>query len=823
LPEVFFGFLGKKRCMDHRSFHIPDIFSSGGETPHSSDVLAIPNESISPRSSKTYNVLNIYNPANQTKKELINNFVVRIKEYDEIFKSIENDKMQSPTKHFIIQGPRGSGKTTLLLRLFYEVKDSPELKNWLLPIRFDEEQYNVRTLYKLWENIALYLEDELEEGFSGLYDEMQKFIEEREYEKICYEILQKSLKKQKKKLVLFVDNFGDMLVKFQKREHQRLQDLLTFDNDLRIVGGSSIVLDYKKEYVQPIYELFKIVQLEGLNPRETTDLLIRLGKYYDTLSIRDIMDNDPGRIESLRRLTSGVPRTIVLLFEIFVDNESGDSFRDLETILDRVTPLYKHRMDDLSPQQQEIVHAIAMNWDAVGVREIARITRMESKAVSAQLKQLEYNRIVIKIKTNIKNHFYQINERFFNIWYLMRYGRKRDRNKVLWLVRFLENWCNKEELIDRAERHVQALRKGSMYEKHALFMTEALSRTGLPEDLQYEMIQETRRLLSVKNSDLLEELSKSDKELYNSFAHFYTDKDYSNALKNLLEIRNKTGFVLGMTGFLYEVHLKDFHKAEQHYIEAINKDYTGMISNLASLYEIEFQDMKKAEKYYLLAFKTGNTNAIYRLALLYQIKFQNNKKAIQYYQMAVEKGHADSMNTLAMLYQKELKDYPKAIQYFRMAAEQGHVEAMNNLAWLFFILKKNKKEALNLLNRAYRKSMVVTNTYICSMILLWNDQYDEGIIRAKDFMENKEMITNFSMGIEPYLMLLIAKKQYTYTHALFSENQFNIKDVYKPIYYALMYFMKETYPDEYKRMGDELIQTVDEIITQIKQMSIDYA
>ena len=59
----------------------------------------------------------------------------------------------------------------------------------------------------------------------------------------------------------------------------------------------------------------------------------------------------------MRRLTSGVPRTIVLLFEIFVDNESGDSFRDLETILDRVTPLYKHRMDDLSPQQQEIVHA----------------------------------------------------------------------------------------------------------------------------------------------------------------------------------------------------------------------------------------------------------------------------------------------------------------------------------------------------------------------------------------------------------------------------------------------------------------------------------
>jgi TPR repeat protein/DNA-binding transcriptional regulator GbsR (MarR family) len=809
--------------MDHLSFHIPDIFNSGAGAPLSSDLLPVPNDASSRTNGKTYHFLNIYNPANQTKKELISNFVVRLREYNEILQGITNYKMQAPATHYIVQGQRGSGKTTLLLRLYYEVKDSPDVQSWLLPIRFDEEQYNIRTLYKLWENVALYLEDELTEGFTGLHDEMQKYIEERDYEKICYEILKKSLITQNKKLVLFIDNFGDMLVKFQRREHQRLQDILTFDNEIRIVGGSSIVLDVKQDYVQPIYELFKIIQLDGLSQKETIDLLLRLGRYYDTFSVKDIIENDPGRIESLRRLTSGVPRTIVLLFEIFVDNESGDSFRDLETILDRVTPLYKHRMDDLSPQQQEIVHAIAMNWDAVGVKEIAKMTRMESKAVSAQLKQLEFNRIVSKIKTNIKNHFYQINERFFNIWYLMRYGRKRDRNKVLWLVRFLENWCNEEELIDRAERHVRALRKGIMYEKHALFMTEALSRTGLPEDLQYVMIQETRRLLSLKNRDLLDELSKSDKELYNSFAHYYTEKDYSNALKNLLEIRNKTGFVLGMTGFLYELHLKDFQKAEQYYLEAIDKDYVGMISNLASLYEIEFQDMKKAEKYYLLAFKTGNTSAIYRLALLYQIKFQNYKKAIQYYHMAIEKDHTDAMNSLAMLYQKELKNYPKAIDYYQMAADRDHIEAMNNLSWLYFILKKNKKEALNLLNRAYNKSLVITNAYICSMILLWNDQFDEAIIRAKDFMENKEMITNFSMGIEPYLMLLIAKGQYTYTYDLFSENNFNIKDVYKPIYYALMYFMRDTHPDEYKRMGDELKQTVHEVISQIEQMAVDYA
>lgn len=184
--------------MDQLSFYIADIFNSGGESSLSSEMLSISNDSISQKPGKNYNVLNIYNPANQTKKELISNFVVRVKEYDEILKAIENDKMQSPTKHYIIQGQRGSGKTTLLLRLYYEVKDSPELQKWLMPIRFDEEQYNVRTLYKLWENVAIYLEEELAEGFSGLYDEMQKYIEERDYEKICYKILQKLEKAAKK-------------------------------------------------------------------------------------------------------------------------------------------------------------------------------------------------------------------------------------------------------------------------------------------------------------------------------------------------------------------------------------------------------------------------------------------------------------------------------------------------------------------------------------------------------------------------------------------------------------------------------------------------
>ncbi len=769
------------------------------------------------------NLLHIYNPANQTRNELIENYVIRLDEYQTIIQDIRRWRGLSLPKHFLIQGQRGTGKTTLLLRLFYEIKSDQVLSRTLVPVRFDEEQYNIRTVYKLWENVAAYLEDEHVPGFEGLYLKMEKAADLPQYESRCFELLQDCLETGNHRLILFIDNFGDLLNKFQAAEIRMLGDTLKKNHRIKIVGASAMPIDLYEEHTKDIRRLFTLMQLDGLNQIDTKALMQKLGEYYRTASVQQILEKAPERIEALRRLTGGIPRTIVLLFEIFVDNDTGDSFRDLEIILDRVTPLYKHRMDDLSPQQQEIVHAIAMNWDAVGVRDISRTTRMESKAVSSQLKQLEMSRIITKIRTNIKNHFYQMNERFFNIWYLMRYGRRKDRNKVLWLIRFLENWCSRDELIERAERHLVALRKGNLYEKHALYMTEALSYTDIPEDLQYLMVRETRRLLTERNRDLLDDLTKSDRELYNAFTLNYADKDYTRALQNLLEIKHKNDFVYGMLGFLYEVHQHDYQRAIEYYRIAIDKGNRSMIINLANVYESELNDYEKAEKYYRLAYKQGNLDGLYRLAVMHEQHTGRMRKAIEYYRFLSKKGHNEAMNNLALIFQNISKDYDRAEKYYLLAIEKENTAAMINLAWLYFIRKTNKQEAFRLLDRAFKKEKKMTNAFVCTMVLLWNNNFDEAIIRSLEFMEDEDMIANFSVGIQPYLMLLIAKKQYNYIYELFIENRFSIRDRYKPIYYALMYLMQDRYPDEYRRMGDEIKLTVDEILQQIQQLAADYA
>ncbi|MCH5685164.1 MarR family transcriptional regulator [Niabella sp. W65] len=174
-----------------------------------------------------------------------------------------------------------------------------------------------------------------------------------------------------------------------------------------------------------------------MTQEECEKLLIKIGQQYgEEQQIKDVIANFPGRVEALRRLTGGVPRTISYLFQIFLDNENGKAIKDLYLLIDTLTLLYKSELDQLSTQQQKVVDAIARKWDAISVREIAKRTRLESKNISSILSYLEKNQLVEKVPTSTKNHLYRIKERFMNIWYLMRFGRAHDKENVKWLVRF---------------------------------------------------------------------------------------------------------------------------------------------------------------------------------------------------------------------------------------------------------------------------------------------------------------------------------------------------------------------------------------------------
>jgi len=75
---------------------------------------------------------------------------------------------------------------------------------------------------------------------------------------------------------------------------------------------------------------------------------------------------------------------------------------------------------------------------------------------------------------------YQASERFFNIWYLMRYTPRRTRRRLTWLVEFMRLWFSADDLQRQAWHSLDQLR-GAHIGDRPLDYALALS-DGLPED-----------------------------------------------------------------------------------------------------------------------------------------------------------------------------------------------------------------------------------------------------------------------------------------------------------------------------------------------------
>lgn len=619
-----------------------------------------------------------YTPDEIDETEFLAKFVVRNHDFDDIFDDIKSSDYAVPSQHFIIVGQRGQGKTTLLRKIKLAVQAEPTLADFLIPIKFSEEQYQIRSLSRLWEEIADYLQCTAEDDFATIHDDMESHFDDADYELKSFSYLEKAVKAKNKKLLLLIDNIDELLGKLKEKEQRRLREILLTSPTLKIIGGSTKMLEQHFDYGKPFYEFFKIIRLSGLNKQECFDFLASMGDEQQKKKIASIIKNTPERIETLRRLTSGVPRTMVMLFDIFVD-DGGNAFDDLLKILDDATPLYKHRMDDLPETLQDITHTIAMNWDGISTKDIAKKTRLESKTVSAQLKQLETKYGIIESISIGKNKIYKIEERFFNIWYLMRFGRKKDRQKVEWLVNFLTSWCSPEDLERRAKGFMSAIRGGKIHESYVYHMCEALSYAGLDIHTEHEMKESTKAYLTSKNSSFINDLSASDKETIRAALQLADENKVDVAIRLLINSQKNSASILFFIANIYH-RTRSFKEAEYYYLQSLKRGSNEALFCLGMLYHEE-KCFKEAEKYYLKAAESGVTKSLIYLGHLYYDQNQLSK-AETYYLKACENSDNNAPFYLGHLYAKK-NQFEKAENYYQLAIKYGDNDAFLDLGALY--------------------------------------------------------------------------------------------------------------------------------------------
>src|SRR5262249_15141854 len=145
--------------------------------------------------------------------------------------------------------------------------------------------------------------------------------------------------------------------------------------------------------------------------------------------------------------TGGNPRVLALIYQLLERSESDSVFSDLEVLLDQLTPFYKARVEEYqSDQQRAIIDAIALHWDPITSHDLARITGIDLTTISPQLIRLKNDGLVEDVPRSGARAGYQLIERFFNIWYLMRHGTRRTRQKMYWLTAFLKSFYAPDEL-----------------------------------------------------------------------------------------------------------------------------------------------------------------------------------------------------------------------------------------------------------------------------------------------------------------------------------------------------------------------------------------
>lgn len=665
--------------------------------------------------------IGLYNPQRLTDSQIEALFIVRKKQFELLIDSLKEESNDSIPQHHLIIAQRGMGKTTMLKRIEVELRKDG-YKGQYLPLLFPEEQYNVKDIAEFWLNCIDVLADamdieqniEFAEKIDNKIEELSKIKDSRILSSMAYDYLMQVSKELGRRPVLLIDNMNMIFDRLDKNEQHLLRSLLMKNKAPIIIGGSAVYIEDTTDYGAPFYDAFRMHYLERLTMDELFEVLINLAKITDETAIIPTIREKKARIRALHQLTGGNPRTTVMLFRLIVKGFSKDINEDLESLLDEVTPIYKARFEELSEQMQVIVDAIALHWDPITLEKLREITRYENGQISPQLKRLSDMGWIEKPKgSKNKGGAYEMSERFFNIWFLMRRSSRRHKKGVYCLSRFLEAYYG-DEINNFGSYYLSSEFTSISHISNGLALAKVIKDESIREKL-FIKSQDSLFSLSKNQPDILELFELSDIfhkgnlgdlldkviEEFNKGNYLVSDKLLVEAEKSTStkELKSRLNTIRGLNfSILFEMNNldTDFQKAEECFNIALSLDDKDPISHslFGKLYQHKTEYFEQAKNLYLKAIELDKKDPEYHFSLanLYR-ESDKFKEAKEEYQEAIslDKKNAKYYFYLAMLIHDEYEDYEEVEKLCLKAISLDR----KNADYLFFLGRLYAEDILN--------------------------------------------------------------------------------------------------------------------------------
>jgi len=552
------------------------------------------------------NQLAVYQVANCDYQTIKDNFIIRTTEFRIIVDALMNKKVKDPLQHELILGRRGSGKSTLLKRIEIEIIENSKLSKNFLAINLAEEQAGIYRLFDLWEQVIYELKKQ--HKFEINIPDYNNFENDQTYTRHLYTLIQECCTKSKKRIVLLLDNF-DRIVENFTDDGNLLRETLINYNSVQIIGASTRMDEHFWRYDMPFYDFFRTHKLEALSRAEMHTLLSHWSTLLNCESLKDFTENNSGKIENIRILTDGLPRTMQFFIQMVLQKPETDIYDYLKKTMDNVSPLYQERLNSLPSQLRKIVYEMAFVWEACTTKQLVEKVKMESKLVSANLKTLVDKGIVDKIETTKKQHLYRISERFFNMWLIITQGSLEQKRKAKWLSIFLENWYDASDFKKLASEHISQLKSGQLDWRSAILLSKGLSQSKyitlserndiieLTESLKDKGIENSLVELPEIFDRVKEEMIKYSKEnvfALNNLAILYYNININKA--NALEYINKAcetnrDFNIKEAQLIVEIWNGIFNNVEQRAKEIIESKEEPVINAL--IFNLLVQQQKR--------------------------------------------------------------------------------------------------------------------------------------------------------------------------------------------------------------------------------------
>jgi len=551
-----------------------------------------------------------YNPAFLSKEQLVRSFVVRHAELGLITQVLQENVTQS-NQHVIVIGPRGIGKTMLVLRAVEEVRKEQDLNERWYPLVFSEESYQVTTPGEFWLEALFHLGQKTGEArWKQTHRELSGEQDESRLRERALAQLMDFADSQGKRILLVVENFNMLLgEQIDENDGWVLRHTLLNEPRVMLLATATSRFEEIDNAGKPMFELFRTLELKPLGEEECRTL-------WTSVTGKNPIDE---RVRPIQILTGGNPRLLAIISTFATRMSLKELMDDLMQLVDEHTEYFKSHLDNLPPIERKVYLGLAELWSPATAREVAVVARLNVNKTSSLLRRLMERGAVVLADEHKRTKSYQVAERMYNIYYLMR-RRGAPSRRVKALVMFMVNFYEREQLISLTGRIAEeACKLEPDFRKEHFWAYEAMLESTSAQSFREEIIKVTphdffemldipssiKRLVepekskelgvSEANEELLKLLKKAD-DLEKEGKFEEAEDIYRKAIKTFPE-STKAWTLLGE---LLHENLKQYEKAEEAYRKAIelNPDDAWTHVQLARMSRDYLKKYEEAEKMY---------------------------------------------------------------------------------------------------------------------------------------------------------------------------------------------------------------------------------